>query len=420
MDLFRQLVDNIDISLVCGIPALVALAICLGIGILVYAVSSTSNKQEKPLPDNKRIGGTISEILIFPVKSVGPLYLQECEIDEFGFKDDRVYMLAKRDIMTDHELKAKKKERYLNQKNLHEFITQREEPKMTLVRPTIDKPKNQLSLRYDSGEGPGTSSSSVLVLPLDISKKAYVNGDGNNVIINKDVLPTMRVVIWGEFPDAYDVESLATLYDETGKAVDTPTPVSTFFSDIVGTKHASTLVCSRTRRVVEERRSVPSAAEINRVPQTSFQDYFPGHFITDSSMAALAEKVTERTGEDLMLSSLHFRPNLVLTGTVAPWDEDDWKHISFQSGTDSSIIHDWYVICRNVRCQIPNVSLEKGIFHPKSEPYKTMQSFRRIDKGAPFGPCFGMNIVQKSHGYSLSVGDKVVVNKRGEHLYVGI
>ena len=107
----------------------------------------------------------------------------------------------------------------------------------------------------------------------------------------------------------------------------------------------------------------------------------------------------------------------------------DWKHITItpaaadsngqhsSSPNKSRQVSQWHVPCRNVRCQVPTISLTKGTFHPRREPYKTMQKFRRIDKGAPYEPCFGMNLVCESYGFTVAIGDTVTVNRRGPHFY---
>jgi uncharacterized protein len=78
------------------------------------------------------------------------------------------------------------------------------------------------------------------------------------------------------------------------------------------------------------------------------------------------------------------------------------------------------VACRNVRCQVTTVNLEKGEFEETHEPYKVMQSFRRVDPGAKYFPCFGMNMVQHETGYVIRVGDVIRVKQRGQHQYVPI
>lgn len=394
------LLDNLDLKTLLLGPSGIALGLCLVVAVSAY-LYLFSAPTEPPLPETKRIGGAISEILVFPVKSLGGVSLRECEIDEFGFKHDRAFMLARRDVMTEAEVKTKVKMPVPDKAQIHDFVTQREEPQMTLVKPAINEAANTLTLQF---KGTGAR----LEVPLEFSKIP---------IVTSKSAETVKVIIWGEFVDAYDVEPLSKFYDADGSLVETKTPISDFFTKAVGFKFAATLVTPKSRRSVSEERNGPHKKQINRNPTTSFQDYYPGNLITEASIESLAKRVEERSGEPLKLTSMNFRPNIVLTGTSEAWDEDDWKHITINSKKTNDS-YDWFVSCHNVRCQVPTISVKEGTFHANREPYKTMQTFRRIDKGAPYEPCFGMNLVHKTFGYVLSVGDKVTVNKRGPHLYV--
>lgn len=372
----------------------------LGFGIaLIFLYFRSRNAPEPPLPPEKQIGGHIKEILVFPVKSLAGLSLKESEIDLYGFKYDRSYMLANREPMTEEEIAkkgAKKGSNYATKTSakIHMFLTSREYPQMAIVRPTIDEPNNLLRLKFDGDDH-------ILSVPLVLKKTVDVKS-----------LPVLETVVWGNFMHAYDIESVATLTDPSGAVVETSTPINDFFSDIVKITVPVTLLSPHTRRDVNPAHNGPDPKELGRTPESSFQDYFPGNLITEASMEALSEKLVERNvTPPIKLSSFNFRPNLVLTGTTKPWDEDEWKDITIVSKDDESK-HEWYVSCHNVRCQVPTISLTKGTFHEQHEPYKTMATFRRIDKGAPYTPCFGMNLVQKTHGYKLHVGDKVVVTKR--------
>lgn len=404
MNSLKQVFDRYNISLTTWGP--MALALVLGLGSVFLYYWAYSRPREPPLPEEKRVGGSIAEILVFPVKSLAGLSLQECEIDAHGFKYDRMYMMAVKEVMTAEELAKKGDDSpYAGKKNIHKFLTQREYPQLTLVKPTVDEASSTLTLRFKGDDH-------VLTLPLDMSKTLES--------IGSDGLPVMETVIWDQFVHAYDLEPVAQLSDPTGHILKTATPISDFFTQVVKIPIGVTLVYPQTRRNVDEKYNGPPPKEIGRVPQSSFQDYYPGNLVTQASIDALNEKIAERNESSEpphKVCSLNFRPNLVLTGTVEAWDEDDWKDITIQS-KDGKNKYDWFVSSHNVRCQVPTVLLEEGTFHSNREPYKTMASFRRIDKGAPYTPCFGMNLVQKSYGYKLSVGDKVTVNKRGPHHYV--
>ena len=81
-----------------------------------------------------------------------------------------------------------------------DFITQRENPQMTLVQPTLDVERNELTLMYTP------DPAHKLVLPLDMER--YLQ-DHPNI---EATLPVVQTIIWGSFVKAYDLQSLARYY----------------------------------------------------------------------------------------------------------------------------------------------------------------------------------------------------------------
>lgn len=364
------------------IAVIVGLTVLAAIPLLYYFF--------KPYPQDPNNAATVDQILVFPIKSMGGLSLQRAEITEKGFKYDRQYMLAKREVCKKTDSDSK-----IEYDDIHNFITMRDNPQMAIVRPSIDEATNELRLVY------GPNAGFTLVVPLTVTPAMTKN------------CPQLHTILWGQTTYSYDIEPLCQLRDDSGSVVKTDTPVADFFYALEGFDYAVTLVSPATRRVVSRKRNGPFTLFYKSTP--SYQDYYPGNFITRASLADLNSRIPD---PDLKLSPFNFRPNMVLSGTKAAWDEDDWKHMTVVD-SNSGEAHNWHVACRNVRCQVPTVSISKGTFHPNREPYKTMQKFRRIDKGSPYEPCFGMNVVNTSSGYFMNVGDKVYVNKRGSHFYIG-
>ncbi|KAF5103135.1 hypothetical protein D0Z00_000113 [Geotrichum galactomycetum] len=396
----------------------------------------------RPVPSRSlnQPGGHVAEILLHPVKSMGSVSVMEAEIDAYGFKYDRIYMLAQRDWTDKIDKDAVKETSDSNngggdiKVRVKDFITQRENPQMTLIQPTLDVERNELTLTYTP------DPAHKLVLPLDMAR--YIKDHPGT----EATLPVVQTIIWGTFVNAYDLQSLARYYYNQGAAaapdtddekkiaaaewelITTETPVTDFFTDVVRVVLPAILLWPETRRRVTPEKNGPT--EASHALELSFQDGYPGNLVSLKSLADLSTRVNrDREADDQVpLLARNFRPNLVLADTLAAWDEDDWKHITITPAADSKGQHrspdksrqvsQWHVACRNVRCQVPTISLTTGTFHPNREPYKTMQKFRRIDKGAPYEPCFGMNLVNESFGFTVAVGDLVTVNRRGPHFYV--
>lgn len=170
------------------------------------------------------------------------------------------------------------------------------------------------------------------------------------------------------------------------------------------------MVAPKAHRNVE--RNVTPRDVGGREPTSNFQDYFPGNLITTASLKDLHDRVYDKTNGVVDITARNFRPNLVIS-TTKPWDEDDWKKVRI-GGVN------FHVPCRNVRCRVTTVNIHKGEFETTHEPYKTMQSFRRIDEGCKYEPCFGMNLVHDKIGPIIRVGDELRVLKRGPHRYICI
>jgi uncharacterized protein YcbX len=182
------------------------------------------------------------------------------------------------------------------------------------------------------------------------------------------------------------------------------------FQDKPELQNVVSIVAPKERRSVV--RNVSSKDVSGRDPTANYQDYYPGNLITTASLKDLHDRVHDKTNGVVDITARNFRPNLVVQ-TTRPWDEDSWKKVRVGQT-------DFFVPCRNVRCQVTTVNIHKGEFEETREPYKTMQSFRRVDPGAKYYPCFGMNLVHTKVGTVIRVGDRVRVLKRGKHHYISI
>lgn len=113
-----------------------------------------------------------------------------------------------------------------------------------------------------------------------------------------------------------------------------------------------------------------------------------------------------------------FRPNIIVKGGepgVQAWDEDKWKTLRVVNGSPSS--SSWIswgpstldidVVCHCARCQVPNVDPETAEKN-KHEPWDTLVSYRRIDEGIKFKPCFGMLCCPRNEG-PIAVGMELQV-----------
>ncbi|KAL6881069.1 hypothetical protein J3F83DRAFT_30581 [Trichoderma novae-zelandiae] len=176
--------------------------------------------------------------------------------------------------------------------------------------------------------------------------------------------------------------------------------------------------------------NAPRKDDAGYQPVIDFQDAYPLHLLSLTSVRALESKVQKDKHLEF-LDARRFRPNIIVSGLEA-YDEDDWRSIEFShphqsdtaKGSESPSRFD--VSCRTVRCKLPNVDPATGVKH-KVEPDHSLRKFRNIDEGAPKSGCFGMQlcpIFPKASGPTaeedlalfLETGMEIKVLQRGPHL----
>lgn len=193
---------------------------------------------------------TVSALYIYPIKSCGGIEVQAFRLDDLGPQFDRRFMVV------DAEGK---------------FITQRQEPRLSLVTPTLQP--TTLTVRAQ-GMQP-------LRLPLS------VRDDGRVV----------EVTVW----------------EHRGPAFDAGTDASEWFSEWLGRDCRLVYMPNAPLRQVSTAYS-PEAA------YTSFNDGFPELLVSAASLADLNQRAQRSFGME------RFRPNIVVTGCDA-YAEDTWKKV---------------------------------------------------------------------------------------------
>jgi uncharacterized protein len=170
-------------------------------------------------------------------------------------------------------------------------------------------------------------------------------------------------------------------------------------------------------------------------------DGFPFLITTTASLANVNATFSSTQPSLDPLSDLNFRPNIVLEGlpsdpssvdaSDAAYDEETWKVIrvrpSNTSKTPNPPSNDkdheiqqkdgeltFYMASRCTRCSVPSNNPSTGEPDPRIQ--KRLMGFRRVDPGAKYEACFGMNSVCASSGGVVSVGDEVdVIERTLEH-----
>ena len=277
----------------------------------------------QPDPD---VRATVARLFVYPVKSCAGIELREAQLTETGFDLDRAWMVVDAQ---------------------GEFVTQRQLPRMALIRPQLRS--SDVVLR-----APG-----MLALHLAIDT----------------VEEPVRVKLWGAELPAYDMGAVAAQW----------------FTDFLGQPLRLVRFDPEVRRLASLEWTQGAEA------QTQFADGYPLLVASTASLDLLNEKLAAAGHAPVTME--RFRPNIVLDGLDAH-DEDrlDLLRIATAEGE---------VVLRPVkpcpRCPIPNVDPATGETEPTV--MDTLQGYRRNDivGGAV---SFAMNaIVVEGIDRTLRVGD---------------
>ncbi|HSI53621.1 MAG TPA: MOSC N-terminal beta barrel domain-containing protein [Ramlibacter sp.] len=281
------------------------------------------------MPD---VTARIARLFIYPVKSCAGVEVNEALLTETGLDLDRAWMVV------DEE---------------GEFVSQREFPRMALVRPTLKH--SEVVLR-----APG-----MLALHLQIDA----------------VEEPVRVRVWDDEVAAYDMGGVAAQW----------------FSDFLGAK-------LRLVRFDPEQKRLSKMKWTNgALAPNQFADGFPLLVASEASLAELNRRL--QAAGHAAVGMERFRPNIVLSG-VDVHDEDRLDILRVEAAGDVQLR-----MCKPCpRCPIPNIDPATAESSP--EVSDTLQAYRTNDiVGGAI--TFGMNaIVLAGDGETLRVGQSATADWR--------
>ena len=267
----------------------------------------------------------------------------------------------------------------------YEFLTIRQNSRMTLIRPSYDAKTDTLTVT-----APAPNS---IDEKLEFSIPAHPSNDW--LTSNTE---SHKANIWAQWTSArvYSPKLTASFNAFFGKEVrlvykppvsDDPRPL----------------------------RSNGAKEFLGRQGVTCFPDLMPVLVANESSIRELNTRL--KAADNLTIDVRRFRPNILVKGeSNAPWDEDRWKTLKItpQSGKGPMTLD---ITQRCARCHVPNVDPETAEEH-KRQPWDTLMKYRRIDEGIKFKPCYGMLCVPRNTG-EVSVGMKFQVTEvTDKHRYM--
>ncbi|KAJ5101616.1 MOSC N-terminal beta barrel [Penicillium alfredii] len=337
-----------------------------------------------------RQSSEIVSLRMYPIKSCRGFEVQETTLREHGLDLDRRWMLV--DAAT------------------NQFLTIRQIPNMTRITTALSADGEELVVRVPREINNHNNKTDIAI---DIETEDVESEDMHTIRIPSHPTPTWlaanttpaAVRIWDTDTDGY-------LYSAV---------INAPFSQFLGRPVA--LVYKGPAARILQGNGAPS--QLGRVQTTGFPDVHP---VLMASEASLAELNTRLRGAGLdPITVERFRPNIVVRGEK-PWSEDSWKlvRIREESRCDSTppsarapltIPLDLDILARCARCQVPNVDPVSARKH-KKQPWDTLISYRRVDEGIKFKPCFGMLSAPRQEGV-VRVGMKVdVLEETKDHRYI--
>lgn len=133
--------------------------------------------------------------------------------------------------------------------------------------------------------------------------------------------------------------------------------------------------------------------------------------VTEESLADCSVRLPD--GQEMDIRK--FRPNIVLKGSPAAWDEDYWGGIKIHHPAHQDEEIEMPLTANCIRCTSINIDYDTGKPGEGEEGkmLKKLMSDRRVDTGAKYSPIFGRyGYLGKGLGKSINVGDDVEVTKR--------
>ena len=335
-----------------------------------------------------------NKLYVYPIKSLRSAPLQTATLTSYGFPHDRRFMLVKQ--RTDESSKPRSKSHFSQQTQL-ENMTITYYPELSLFLQTVATENGVVNVEFRPPDGAHRS----LEIPLEPS----VNGlECVDITLHKS--PTQAYAMDDDINTWFSQclgFSAKLLYLGAHRR-----PVLGNLSPSAATPKAQSWFSSMTN-------SIPNllSPKAEKDPTITFSDVAAYLVVTEESL----QDVSSRLPEDTEMDITKFRPNIVVSGANAAYDEDYWARIAITSvdADDSAEI----ILTQNcARCVSINVDYTTGqpAKGEEGQVLKKMMKDRRIDKGAKWSPIFGrygfLDTRSKSEGLRIGIGDEVAVKGR--------
>lgn len=303
--------------------------------------SETFNVNISTLPVGD-VSATLARLFVYPVKSCAGVEVQEALLTDTGLHLDRAWMVV--------DARG-------------EFVTQREQKRLALVRPQLKT---------------------------------------HELVLHAPGMLALHVAV-----DAVEQATTAKVWDDVVPAYDMGAAAAQWFTDFLSLSDDGTPAADappyRLVRFDPAHRRVSSLEWTGGVEALNlFSDGFPLLVISEASLASLNDRLLAAGHRAVGIE--RFRPNVVLSG-LQPHDEDRLDVIRIDAGAAQVLLKP---VKPCPRCPIPNIDPHTAISSPQVGD--TLQGYRQ-DPRLGGAVTFGMNvIVVEGVGAVLRVGQAMVAD----------
>ncbi|KAF7915084.1 hypothetical protein BELL_0508g00050 [Botrytis elliptica] len=342
---------------------------------------------------------TISQLYIYPIKSLRGCSLPSATLTKEGFSYDRKFMLLRI-----HDPNSKWG-RYQNM-HISEF------PEMALFHTSITD--STLHVTYHApSSSPQTPVSPHPTLTIDLSPSTLSH------------LPEISITMHKSPMTAYDMGSTYNNWFSQHFKY----PVLLAYAGpnrrlVLGNLPGKPATYTPpTRPLLQKIPLLNSLLPTPKPPSIIFNDCAPYLIITQSSCDDVTSRLPSGPSPTPKMDITKFRANIIISGSPRAYDEDYWGGLTFSSNSPSDANSDSkspkeIILTANCgRCVSLNVDHETGTSAPKEkEVLKLLMKDRRVDDGMKYSPIFGrygfLGNGDVNEGKVLRVGDAVQVSRR--------
>ena len=236
-------------------------------------------------------------------------------------------------------------------------------------------------------------------------------------------------------PEVAHLELLdVRLHQSPAKAYRMPEKINAWFSDCFGCDVMLAYIGSNRRPVlgnlspnVTQIASAGSKSWLStitaRIPSLTASKFEGAEGLTFADVAAYLviteeslREVDSRLPDGIQMDVTKFRPNIVLSGARAAYEEDYWGSIQISSlkPSEESTVVELALTQNCARCVSINVDYSTGKSGTgEANILKKLMKDRRVDKGNKYSPIFGRYgfLLGAAAGQMIAVGDEVTVSK---------